>query len=145
MFFLSRFFCTAFRIRCCGPGCDRAVGLFEEMLDMAIEPDVYTYSSVVNAYAKLGDVEAALRVLSEMAKRGVKPNAFTCAAVMQVFYFLSHASVLFVLGDRSTASPLPRTRVSFFRIHIQCTRVTCVKDLGSSYFTDWFSQPSRRV
>lgn len=47
-------------------------------------PDVYTYSSLVSAYARLGDVEAAVKVLSDMAKSGVKPNRFTLSSVMQV-------------------------------------------------------------
>lgn len=49
-----------------------------------VAPDVYTYSSVVTAYARLGDVENAVKVLSDMAKSGVKPNRFTLSSVMQV-------------------------------------------------------------
>ena len=64
------------------------------MQELGIKPDVYTYSSVANAYAKLGDAESALRLLSDMAKGGVKPNAFTCAAVMQVCYVFHREELL---------------------------------------------------
>eukprot|EP00903_Cladosiphon_okamuranus_P006597 g6444.t1 len=60
------------------------VGLYEEMMQVGgLLPDVYTYSSLVSAYARLGDVEAAVKVLSDMAKSGVKPNRFTLSSVMQ--------------------------------------------------------------
>lgn len=49
-------------------------------------PDVYTYSSLVTAYARLGDVENAVKTLSDMSKSGVKPNRFTLSSVMQVIY-----------------------------------------------------------
>lgn len=49
-----------------------------------VQPDVYTYSSLVGAYARLGDVEAAVKTLTDMTKRGVKPNRFTLSSVMQV-------------------------------------------------------------
>ncbi|CAM9576390.1 unnamed protein product, partial [Hapterophycus canaliculatus] len=46
-----------------------ALELYEEMMRMGgVAPDVYTYSGVVTAYARLGDVENAVKVLSEMAK-----------------------------------------------------------------------------
>ncbi|CAN0572596.1 unnamed protein product, partial [Ectocarpus sp. 12 AP-2014] len=48
-----------------------------------IAPDVYTYSSLVTAYARLGDVEKAVKTLSDMSKSGVKPNRFTLSSVMQ--------------------------------------------------------------
>ncbi|CAN0438417.1 unnamed protein product [Ectocarpus fasciculatus] len=49
-----------------------------------LTPDVYTYSSLVTAYARLGDVEKAVKTLSDMSKSGVKPNRFTLSSVMQV-------------------------------------------------------------
>lgn len=54
------------------------------MAEVGVLPDVYTYSSVVSAYAKMRDVASAVKVLSDMAKNGVKPNGYTCSAVMQV-------------------------------------------------------------
>eukprot|EP00752_Nemacystus_decipiens_P004025 g3686.t1 len=60
------------------------VELYEEMMQVGgLMPDVYTYSCLVSAYARLGDVEAAVKVLSDMAKSGVKPNRFTLSSVMQ--------------------------------------------------------------
>ncbi|CAN0559106.1 unnamed protein product, partial [Ectocarpus sp. 12 AP-2014] len=38
-----------------------------------IAPDVYTYSSLVTAYARLGDVEKAVKTLSDMSKSGARP------------------------------------------------------------------------
>lgn len=62
--------------------------MFGEMKEAgAVIADVYTYSSLVSAYAKLGDVENAVITLTSMAKLGVKPNRFTCSAVMQVNFF----------------------------------------------------------
>lgn len=51
---------------------------------MGVSPDVYTYSSLVGAYAKLEDPASAVKALADMAKAGVKPNGHTCSAVMQV-------------------------------------------------------------
>ncbi|CAM9775191.1 unnamed protein product [Ectocarpus sp. 13 AM-2016] len=59
--------------------------LYDEMMEVGgIAPDVYTYSSLVTAYARLGDVEKAVKTLSDMSKSGVKPNRFTLSSVMQV-------------------------------------------------------------
>lgn len=59
--------------------------MFHEMEEAGgMTPDVYTYSSLVSAYAKMGLVENALTTLTAMANLGVKPNVFTCSAVMQV-------------------------------------------------------------
>ncbi|CAM9855815.1 unnamed protein product, partial [Ectocarpus sp. 12 AP-2014] len=58
--------------------------LYDEMMEVGgIAPDVYTYSSLVTAYARLGDVEKAVKTLSDMSKSGVKPNRFTLSSVMQ--------------------------------------------------------------
>lgn len=63
-----------------------AVELYNEMLETdGMVPDVYTYSSLISAHARLGNVEEAVKILSDMAKSGVKPNRFTLSSVMQVW------------------------------------------------------------
>lgn len=49
-----------------------------------VTPDVYSFSSLASAHAKLADVTAAVKTLSVMSKAGVRPNRFTCSSVMQV-------------------------------------------------------------
>lgn len=74
------------------------VELYEDMLQVGgLLPDVYTYSSLVSAYARLGDVEASVKVLSDMAKRGVKPNRFTLSSVMQVCMHIQAERFCFLL------------------------------------------------
>lgn len=55
-----------------------AEGLLDEMLDKDnLAPDTISYNSAINAYARVGDLAAASRVLELMRSRSVQPDVFT--------------------------------------------------------------------
>ena len=47
------------------------------------QPDVQSYSALVNLYAALGQVEAAANVIADMQEAGVSPNKFTWAGMLK--------------------------------------------------------------
>ena len=62
----------------------RAAELFQEMKDRKITVDHVTYGSLIHAFAKGGQWEAALSYLEEMRSpsSGVKPNNFVYCSAM---------------------------------------------------------------
>lgn len=105
-----------------------------------VAPDVYTYSGLVTAYARLGDVENAVKVLSDMAKSGVKPNRFTLSSVMQVCKLCRTV--------RSGAVGCVREQQPCFKLgkgleccHIFLLHVTTVKANGSLAFGGFALSP----
>eukprot|EP00439_Symbiodinium_sp_Y106_P041365 s1099_g5.t1 len=52
----------------------RAISAFEEFEKEGLQPSVYTFSSLINAYVRTADLAGALEVMSTMKKRGIKPN-----------------------------------------------------------------------
>ncbi|KAF3445273.1 hypothetical protein FNV43_RR14968 [Rhamnella rubrinervis] len=51
--------------------------VFDRISDMKLTFDVYTYSYVINAYAKAGNVDEVKKVLLEMEEKGFPPNVDT--------------------------------------------------------------------
>jgi leucine-rich PPR motif-containing protein len=56
--------------------------VYDGMLESKISPDVYTYTTVINAHSKVGNVEEVRRVLFEMEEKGCSPNLVTFNVVI---------------------------------------------------------------
>uniref|UniRef100_A0A7S1ZQG4 Pentacotripeptide-repeat region of PRORP domain-containing protein n=1 Tax=Trieres chinensis TaxID=1514140 RepID=A0A7S1ZQG4_TRICV len=56
----------------------RMLRLMEEVMPgRGHEPDIYTYNTVLDALARVGDVRTAGEKLVEMTNAGIRPDAFT--------------------------------------------------------------------
>ena len=60
----------------------RQVGLFAEMLEKILEPDVITYSASISACEKTKLSDKALELLEDMSQVGLEPSMITCNATM---------------------------------------------------------------
>ncbi|XP_061989440.1 pentatricopeptide repeat-containing protein At5g61990, mitochondrial-like [Rosa rugosa] len=56
--------------------------VYDGMLEAKIELDFYTYSNVINAHCKFGDVRQGKRLLFEMVEKGCNPNLSTFNVVI---------------------------------------------------------------
>ncbi|CAE7362609.1 Capn15 [Symbiodinium microadriaticum] len=52
----------------------RAISIFEKFEKEGLQPSVYTFSSLINAYVRTADLAGALEIMSTMKTRGIKPN-----------------------------------------------------------------------
>ncbi|CAE7386954.1 Lmf1 [Symbiodinium sp. CCMP2456] len=52
----------------------RAISIFEKFEKEGLQPSVYTFSSLINAYVRTADLAGALEIMSNMKTRGIKPN-----------------------------------------------------------------------
>ena len=50
-----------------------------------IQPEVRTYNTIITAYNKAGQPEAALRIYQQMGAAGVKPSATTYTALISAY------------------------------------------------------------
>ncbi|KAK4265528.1 hypothetical protein QN277_026572 [Acacia crassicarpa] len=63
-----------------------ALGFFEKASSSgALQPDVVTYTALVSALGKLGDVKNATGYLAKMLKDGQEPNKVTYTAIMAAY------------------------------------------------------------
>ncbi|KAG5237135.1 pentatricopeptide repeat-containing protein [Salix suchowensis] len=60
--------------------------LFNEMAVEGIDPNVITYSTVINTLSVMGNVELALAVLAKMFSRGCSPNVHTFTSLMKGYF-----------------------------------------------------------
>ena len=54
---------------------DEAFGIFEHGLKKGIQPNVYTYGSLMSVCAKMGNVKKCTSLLKQMKGHGIKPNS----------------------------------------------------------------------
>ncbi|PKC66235.1 TPR-like protein [Rhizophagus irregularis] len=59
--------------------------LFREMQRFGLSPDVYTYTSLINAYVKASDINKAEKIFSEMKKAGIEPSITTYNVLMSYY------------------------------------------------------------
>ncbi|KAL5572341.1 hypothetical protein UlMin_021938 [Ulmus minor] len=65
---------------------DRGCALLKEIQSRSgISPNVVTFTSIISSYCKLGRMEEASFVFSEMISSGIKPNDFTFNALIDGF------------------------------------------------------------
>merc|ERR1719388_728469 len=55
------------------------------MIDTEVEPDVVSYSAVIDACAKVGDSEKAKATFALMLQKGVKPSIVTFTSLARPF------------------------------------------------------------
>lgn len=59
--------------------------LYRLMEKYSVVPNVFTYTSIISAYAKGGDVSKAEFFVDEMRKKGVKPNFYTYSSLISAY------------------------------------------------------------
>merc|ERR1719478_1580927 len=76
--------CTTFIKGLVGAGkLDEAAGVLREMAHSSgVKPDLITYSTIVKAYADIGDVASALKMLAQMLEEGVRPDEIIYNSVL---------------------------------------------------------------
>ena len=57
----------------------RALRYYHDMQQQGVPPDTQTVNSLINAFAKVGDVERAFRVAASMERRALTPTVVTYA------------------------------------------------------------------
>jgi pentatricopeptide repeat protein len=60
---------------------------YKDMVAADVAPNVVTFTAMVTAYARRGDVDGARSVLERMRERRIKPNVLTFAALMRSYYY----------------------------------------------------------
>ena len=55
----------------------RALRYYHDMQQQGVTPDTQTVNSLINAFAKVGDVERAFRVAASMERRALTPTVVT--------------------------------------------------------------------
>ena len=59
------------------PSLRRALRYYHDMQQQGVPPDTQTVNSLINAFAKVGDVERAFRVAASMERRALTPTVVT--------------------------------------------------------------------
>lgn len=54
-----------------------ALKLFEDMGDLGLLPDIFSFNSVISACESVGQWETALNLFDEMQSRGISPDIIT--------------------------------------------------------------------
>ena len=54
-------------------------------------PDVFTYTSLINGFSKLEQMDKAIEVVGKMKAQGITPNAVTYSAIINSLVKLSMA------------------------------------------------------
>ncbi|KAF9589564.1 hypothetical protein IFM89_025690 [Coptis chinensis] len=66
---------------------DETEKLFREVsLKLSIEPDIHSYTIVIQAFVELGSFDSVVLMLDEMEKNGVKPGLITFNTLLSGFY-----------------------------------------------------------
>ena len=63
----------------------RSAQVYHEMVERGVEPDVYTFNTLINACAQRGDAERAKDVFDEMKRMGVPADVFSYNTMIQAF------------------------------------------------------------
>ncbi|KAF8414052.1 hypothetical protein HHK36_002051 [Tetracentron sinense] len=66
---------------------DKVHKVFRELpSNLSINPDVFSYNIVIQAFCEMGSLDSALSMLDEMEKKGVSPNLITFNTLLNGFY-----------------------------------------------------------
>lgn len=58
------------------------MGLYNEMVRKGVEPDVVTYTALIDGYFKDGNMKSALKLYKEMIEARLKPNVVTLSCLI---------------------------------------------------------------
>lgn len=76
---------------------DKANDLFRKLpKELDIEPDLFSYNTVIKAFCKMGSLDSGISLLAEMELKGVQPDLITFNTLLNGFY----ANGQFVDGER---------------------------------------------
>ncbi|PHT36229.1 Pentatricopeptide repeat-containing protein [Capsicum baccatum] len=53
---------------------EKALALYSRMIEKGVQPDVVTFSILIDGFGKLGDPEGAIGVYTELNIKGLKPD-----------------------------------------------------------------------
>nr|UPT48582.1 pentatricopeptide repeat protein AaPPR375 [Agave angustifolia] len=88
-----------------GGKAERALELFEEMLECGVEPNMMSCTCLIQCLAKPGRVEDAVRVLDTSLDRGVKPDDRLCGCLLSVVALCEQGEMDAVLACLEKANP----------------------------------------
>ncbi|KAJ4826033.1 hypothetical protein Tsubulata_046368, partial [Turnera subulata] len=76
---------------------EKVVALFRELPEkLEIEPDLFSYNTVIKAFREMGSLDLAVSCLDEMEKKGIEPDLITFNTLLNGFY----GNGRFVDGER---------------------------------------------
>eukprot|EP00252_Welwitschia_mirabilis_P026785 TRINITY_DN891_c0_g1_i3.p1 TRINITY_DN891_c0_g1~~TRINITY_DN891_c0_g1_i3.p1 ORF type:complete len:814 (-),score=153.26 TRINITY_DN891_c0_g1_i3:261-2702(-) len=73
-------------IKACKSAPYHAEALMEEMEAMGLSPDKITWSTLIDAYSNVGDLQGCFKVFNKMCKGGVRPDVVTYTTVIKVTF-----------------------------------------------------------
>jgi len=88
-----------------GGKAERALELFEEMLEGGVEPNVMSCTCLIQCLAKAGRVKDAVRVFETSLERGVKPDDRLCGCLLSVIALCEQGEMDAVLACLEKANP----------------------------------------
>lgn len=63
--------------------------VFKEMISQNCEPNICTYTALINAFAREGLCEKAEEIFEELQKEGYEPDVYVYNALMEAYrYYL---------------------------------------------------------
>lgn len=65
--------------------CERALELFDEMVERDVPMNTVTYNALVNACARAGAIQDALRIYNIMVAKGLEPDIVTYSTLLKAF------------------------------------------------------------
>jgi pentatricopeptide repeat protein len=72
-------------MKCYGKDAAKVSDLYDQMIDDGARPNVYIYTTMIDAYSKSGNLQKAIEVFDSMKKDGIKPNVFTYTTMIDAF------------------------------------------------------------
>ncbi|KAM7472620.1 hypothetical protein LguiA_010803 [Lonicera macranthoides] len=62
---------------------DTASDVFEEMLELGLQPDCFSYTTIIRGYCKIGEVNDALNFLGKILNTGMEPSITTYTTLIE--------------------------------------------------------------
>lgn len=93
--------------------CRAALQVFNEMLTAKCNPNVVTFTAIINACGRGGNVEEAQTIFEAMKEFGVKPNVMTYNAMIDVYRKHGEHKLAQLTFQEMIQAGLQPTNVSF--------------------------------
>ncbi|CAE7513255.1 trmB [Symbiodinium natans] len=118
----------------------RAIATFHKFEEEGLQPSVYTFSSLINAYVRAADVPGALEVMSAMKRHGIKPNVSIFTILLKGYSQEGKMNAARALLDEMIAqgvAPDARAVNAFFRGCLYHGDVPLASDVFSKMESSW--------